>query len=54
MIDWQVLVSWVVLCLRERTPEVFALNLHPPSRAGPLLDGASKRPEQWYFDNLLP
>lgn len=32
----------------------FALSPHLPLTAEPLLDGASKRPVQWYFDNLLP
>ncbi len=32
----------------------FALSPHLPLRAQSVLDGASKRPVQWYFDNLLP
>ena len=32
----------------------FALSPHLPLTAEPLLDGASRRPVQWYFDNLLP
>jgi len=32
----------------------FALSPHLPLSAEPLRDGASKRPVQWYFDNLLP
>lgn len=32
----------------------FALSPHLPLAADPLLDGASRRPVQWYFDNLLP
>ena len=32
----------------------FALSPHLPLTAEPLLDGASKRPVQWYFDNQLP
>jgi serine/threonine-protein kinase HipA len=36
------------------SPDAFALSPHLPLTAGPLLDGASKRPVQWYFDNLLP
>ena len=32
----------------------FALSPHIPLSAQPLLDGASQRPVQWYFDNLLP
>lgn len=35
-------------------PDAFALSPHLPLTAEPLLDGASKRPVQWYFDNLLP
>ncbi len=35
-------------------PGRFALSPHLPLTAEPLLDGASKRPVQWYFDNLLP
>jgi serine/threonine-protein kinase HipA len=35
-------------------PQRFALSPHLPLTADPLLDGASKRPVQWYFDNLLP
>jgi serine/threonine-protein kinase HipA len=35
-------------------PESFALSPHLPLTAESLLDGASKRPVQWYFDNLLP
>lgn len=35
-------------------PDGFALSPHLPLTSGPLLDGASKRPVQWYFDNLLP
>jgi serine/threonine-protein kinase HipA len=36
------------------SPRGFALSAHLPLTAGSLLDGASKRPVQWYFDNLLP
>lgn len=32
----------------------FALSPHLPLQAAPLVDGASLRPVQWYFDNLLP
>jgi len=32
----------------------FALSPHLPLTAEPLLDGATRRPVQWYFDNLLP
>jgi len=35
-------------------PRCFALSPHLPLTAEPLLDGASRRPVQWYFDNLLP
>ena len=35
-------------------PQGFALSPHLPLVAKPLLDGASQRPVQWYFDNLLP
>ena len=34
--------------------QCFALSPHLPLTAEPLLDGASQRPVQWYFDNLLP
>ncbi|HEY0295532.1 MAG TPA: HipA domain-containing protein, partial [Bordetella sp.] len=36
------------------SPHRYALSPHLPLRAEPLLDGASVRPVQWYFDNLLP
>ena len=36
------------------TPTCFVLSPHLPLQAEPLLDGASQRPVQWYFDNLLP
>lgn len=35
-------------------PQCFALSPHLPLAANALLDGASRRPVQWYFDNLLP
>ena len=35
-------------------PLGFALSPHLPKTAESLLDGASQRPVQWYFDNLLP
>ncbi|WP_018151412.1 HipA domain-containing protein [Leeia oryzae] len=35
-------------------PDGFALSPHLPLTVEPLLDGASQRPVQWYFDNLLP
>lgn len=37
-----------------RNPQRFPLSPYLPLTADPLLDGASKRPVQWYFDNLLP
>lgn len=36
------------------SPQGFALSPHLPLSTAPLLDGASQRPVQWYFDNLLP
>jgi serine/threonine-protein kinase HipA len=36
------------------SPQGFALSPHLPLTAVALLDGSSKRPVQWYFDNLLP
>jgi serine/threonine-protein kinase HipA len=35
-------------------PLAFPLSPHLPLTVTPLLDGASQRPVQWYFDNLLP
>ncbi len=35
-------------------PQRFALSPHLPLTADAMLDGASQRPVQWYFDNLLP
>lgn len=35
-------------------PQRFALSPHLPLNPESLLDGASLRPVQWYFDNLLP
>ncbi|CAM5482860.1 HipA domain-containing protein [Eoetvoesiella caeni] len=35
-------------------PDRFALSPHLPLQGEPLVDGASERPVQWYFDNLLP
>lgn len=35
-------------------PQGFALSPHLPLTTESLLDGASRRPVQWYFDNLLP
>lgn len=37
-----------------RDPNRFALSPHLPLVEGPLLDGATLRHVQWYFDNLLP
>ena len=34
--------------------EAFDLSPHLPRSAGKIVDGASKRPVQWFFDNLLP
>jgi len=36
------------------SPERFPLSPHLPLRAEPMVDGASQRSVQWYFDNLLP
>lgn len=35
-------------------PQGFALSPQLPLSTSPLIDGASQRPVQWYFDNLLP
>lgn len=35
-------------------PDRFALSPHLPLQAEILRDGATRRPAQWYFDNLLP
>jgi serine/threonine-protein kinase HipA len=35
-------------------PQCFPLSPHLPLATALLLDGASQRPVQWYFDNLLP
>lgn len=35
-------------------PEAFDLSPALRRRAGRIVDGASERPVQWYFDNLLP
>ncbi len=35
-------------------PQRFALSPHLPLASDPVVDGASQRPVQWYFDNLLP
>lgn len=36
------------------SPTRYALSPKLPLQAQPLVDGASLRPVQWYFDNLLP
>jgi serine/threonine-protein kinase HipA len=46
--SFQYSADWLV------NPGGFALSAHLPLTAESLLDGASKRPVQWYFDNLLP
>ena len=46
--SFQYSADWLV------NPRGFALSAHLPLTAESLLDGASKRPVQWYFDNLLP
>lgn len=38
----------------RNNPQGFALSPHLPLTTESLLDGASLRPVQWYFDNLLP
>lgn len=35
-------------------PDRFVLSPHLPLQAEILRDGATRRPAQWYFDNLLP
>jgi serine/threonine-protein kinase HipA len=37
-----------------KNPQRYALSPHLPLSTEVLLDGASQRPVQWYFDNLLP
>lgn len=46
--SFQYTYSWL------ENPQNFALSPHLPLTSKPLLDGASQRPVQWYFDNLLP
>ncbi len=46
--SFQYAASWL------NHPQAFALSPRLPLTAEPLLDGASQRPVQWYFDNLLP
>lgn len=36
------------------SPEAYDLSPALPRSAGTVVDGASRRPVQWYFDNLLP
>ncbi|WP_255989926.1 HipA domain-containing protein [Chitinolyticbacter albus] len=38
----------------RNNPLGFALSPHLPLASASLVDGASRRPVQWYFDNLLP
>jgi serine/threonine-protein kinase HipA len=38
----------------RETPSGFALSPHVPLQEGNQIDGATTRPVQWYFDNLLP
>jgi serine/threonine-protein kinase HipA len=40
--------AWLV------NPDRFALSPHLPLQADIMRDGATTRPAQWYFDNLLP
>ena len=35
-------------------PQSFDLSPHLPRQQSSIVDGASQRPVQWYFDNLLP
>lgn len=37
-----------------RDPSAFDLSPRLPRAQGTIIDGASERPVQWYFDNLLP
>lgn len=37
-----------------QNPGAFALSPHLPLTGDPLVDGGTRRPVQWYFDNLLP
>lgn len=37
-----------------QNPGAFALSPHLPLTGEPLVDGGTRRPVQWYFDNLLP
>lgn len=37
-----------------QNPGAFPLSPHLPLTSDPLLDGSTRRPVQWYFDNLLP
>lgn len=38
----------------ETDPQAFDLSPALPRNIGRIVDGASERPVQWYFDNLLP
>lgn len=38
----------------RRAPSAFDLSPALPRRQGEIADGASQRPVQWFFDNLLP
>ena len=46
--SFQYVPSWL------QAPARHALSPHIPLQADPLLDGATRRPVQWFFDNLLP
>ena len=48
--------TWAFQYSREwlDNPDHYALSPHLPLSATPLTDGATLRPVQWYFDNLLP
>jgi serine/threonine-protein kinase HipA len=46
--SFQYEASWV------SNPNGYALSPHIPLTTNPLIDGASQRSVQWYFDNLLP
>lgn len=38
----------------QASPDAFALSPSLPLAEGEIVDGASQRPVQWFFDNLLP
>ena len=46
--SFQYVSAWI------NNPKAFALSPHLPLASNRQLDGASTRPVQWYFDNLLP